>query len=313
MKKIIMLIISLLLAAMLTACSGWNVAIKDPESGAQSGAQNTSEAESDAQAENPEAETADPEQLAGELISGMRHPSWYNNNENTGLVLDYGNGKTVDGPVEFPEEWGSTGFGGYVAEGLTALIYGGVPEINDDKVTVIISRDMGESWSTSYIDAENFGSSSYRNKYIGFTSDSEGWAVLMSDTEQVFVYKTVDGGETWRETGNPNADYTCGAGYAAFITSDVGFICYGYKSDPEPVVYRTADGGESWSRTVITMPEGYVYDYASPNMIGFGGGVCVIKVDAKVPEDSDYKGSFLSFYFYSADEGITWQFYMAEE
>ena len=237
---------------------------------------------------------------------------WYNNVENTGIVLDYGDLGKVDAPVEFSAEWGSTGYGGYVSPSLTALIYGGVPEMDNNPVTVIISRDMGKTWETSTINTKDKNGATFVRKYIGFTSDSEGWAVLPDDTDKCYVYMTHDGGKTWEEAGNPNEEYSAGVSYAKFITEETGFVCYTYKTETEPVFYKTTDGGKTWARSAVTIPAEYRYDYATPYELNYGGGICALRLLAVDHQSEDSKSEMYNLWFFSTDEGESWEFYKFE-
>jgi hypothetical protein len=88
-------------------------------------------------------------------------------------------------------------------------------------------------------------------QYItGLTSKTEGYFIGSTGPalghQENYVYLTHDGGKTWTETGNVNAEWarvlTCGV----FANEKVGFLCFRYDIENIGRIYRTDDGGESW-------------------------------------------------------------------
>lgn len=179
----------------------------------------------------------------------------YNNGESTvkaPLTLytsgsNYESGMTVD----------ETGF--YISKEKTAITYGG---FNDEPVKILISENMGESWNTYTVTNEMRGST----KYIGFTTNNDGWIVLSNfrgmGSEDHYIYKTSDGGKTWTEVaGNANDVYARVLTGAGFANNDIGFLSFRYETDFQPAIIMTQDGGLSWEELNIKLPESFnTYD-----------------------------------------------------
>ncbi len=196
--------------------------------------------------------------------------------------------------------------------------------LNDDNVAIIVpespvkillSSDGGQTWRESIIEnsegMEAFDdwhdNIVYYGGYIGFFGENGGYLVLKAPTalgiEPIRIFLTGDGGDTWREIGNPTDIHPSVSTGAGFSTSLIGFISYQYREDTEPDIWRTLDGGETWEKLTVKLPDGYTEDYRfTPQTPSFDGAEGVYPIE--VVRD----GMEETIYMYSHDFGLTWSF-----
>ena len=112
-------------------------------------------------------------------------------------------------------------------------------------------------------EAETLGILAGARVQMGFTTASEGWAVVgvgagvgNADT---YFYRTHDGGHTWTEYSHPDSQWYMER--AAFSDPDHGVLCEGLFVDAP--IYVTSDGGETWRELEISQ----IYDQAYPEDI----------------------------------------------
>ena len=132
---------------------------------------------------------------------------------------------------------------------------------NVENVKVIYSEDKGETWRESNVPGTF---PSVRLRMLGFTSNQNGYLIVTSDRTMSFeanvVFKTNDGGKSWREAGSVqgvNSLVTDGG----FINDQLGFISFGSKNEldkqPLPYLFRTPDGGRTWNEVEVPIPAEY--------------------------------------------------------
>lgn len=117
------------------------------------------------------------------------------------------------------------------------------------------TRD-GESW-------EEIGSAPYGVQHLVFTSPRVG---IVAGSPQAthynpsYMYRTTDGGRTWRQVwtceakmmmGGLARNFTCEIGQIQFPTPQVGYAvakdrCAGMGCDGPPLIAKTTDGGATW-------------------------------------------------------------------
>lgn len=277
MKKYIVFMIALLLAAVLTACSSWNVAINDPESSAQSGAQSTSAAESNAQTENPEAEA---EASSTDPFA-----------DHDGLTKDELD--QIAAQQEPASLQGNLAAGGF---GRVVRVFGGTD--GNVPLTAAFSDD-GETWSTRIIKKKT-------DELCGLSFWSrDGGALVLGENREssgdmdVNIYTTADGGESWELTAE--AGRKSGVTGTYFLSEKVWLMAYNSAiTETTPQLYRTADGGESWELCEIPLAGFDLSDkYAAASSIWYEDGKLMTAVQFGAAEFA---------VFTSEDEGRTWVF-----
>jgi len=181
---------------------------------------------------------------------------------------------------------------------------------NNTTVRTLVSVDQGKTWNTSTIIAPTMYLS------ISFTSKQDGWLVQTSDpaTGNTIkrIFHSTDGGASWIETQFskiqpsetfPGAYYGLLTG-SAFITSEIGFLCYRFYQDNGPEVYRTNDSGTTWNRIDFPIPPEYINDNFMPSSPVFdnaNGLIGIITVDGVAKRT----GVML---FKTYDYGETWSY-----
>ncbi len=192
----------------------------------------------------------------------------------------------------------------YISREKTAVAYN---SLNDPrKVEVFVSDDMGQTWNAYPVEGAETKNEVFNTKFIGFTTRKDGWLVLggsVSTGHQYhYIYLTADGGKTWTETGNVNKIYDHVITGAGFANNKIGFICFRYVNEINPVVYRTEDGGKTWEKCDISIPESYKFSYATPYSPSFHGADGVLPV---VLRDNE-QGREITIRYTTSDYGRTW-------
>ena len=121
--------------------------------------------------------------------------------------------------------------------------------------------------------------------------------------EDHYIYTSSDGGKTWTAVdGNINDVYSRVMSGAAFMNSNLGFLCFRYEFvEFSPAVCITRDGGLTWSKADIQLPMGYD-DYSQTPLSPASDGVSIILPIIL----TDINGEEKTIYMKSKDEGITW-------
>ena len=101
------------------------------------------------------------------------------------------------------------------------------------------------------------------NTLVEFCSPAEGWLVAGigrgAGSADTYVYRTADGGRTWRETVNPGQALGLTLRYPVQLYTGLtpGFALVAFERfNGEGPVFRTTDWGETWERLDIPLPEG---------------------------------------------------------
>jgi photosystem II stability/assembly factor-like uncharacterized protein len=152
-----------------------------------------------------------------------------------------------------------------------------------DGGALFVTKDGGETWSASsdpsiwtsrfQAPVPSVGASDSRGPVelygVTFSGALDGWAFGVRDERvepassntnaktfatksRPVVYRTTDGGKTWKETGAPASLPDLGLRRAAFVDSKTGVAVGGeVEDDPTGVVARTTDGGGTWSAVAV--------------------------------------------------------------
>ncbi len=215
--------------------------------------------------------------------------------KNQKLTISYDNGlNTVSVPFAFYDQEHISGI--FISKEKTAIAYG-----SSSETYIMVSDDMGKSWNTYILKNNNW----VDHKYIGFTSDKNGWLVLTGSIgagmQQHYVYQTDDGGETWHEIPDKDVYHAVLTG-AGFSTTDIGFITYRY-SDFTADICWTKDRGKNWTMLDVKLPTKYK-DYCktplSPQFLNTEG-----RIEIQLYKDASYTGSI---YIVTNDYGLTWKY-----
>ena len=136
-------------------------------------------------------------------------------------------------------------------------------------VRVLLSQDGGETWRSATLEGsdrwnflgEEREEMRYDGGYLGFFGQQDGYLVLTSGAsmnhQALRIYLTSDGGETWREIGNPYEEHCAVLTGAGFASEERGFLSYRPFEDTGPDIWQTRDGGESWDPLAVELPEAW--------------------------------------------------------
>ena len=101
------------------------------------------------------------------------------------------------------------------------------------------------------------------NTLVAFSSPTEGWLVTGigrgAGSADTYVYRTADGGHTWRETGNPGQALGLTLRYPVRLYTGLtpGFALVAFERfNGQGPVFRTIDWGATWEQLDIPLPEG---------------------------------------------------------
>ncbi|WP_141652138.1 hypothetical protein [Paraliobacillus sp. PM-2] len=186
----------------------------------------------------------------------------------------------------------------------TAFVVGGYQNIK-----VLQSTDRGETWNESSVPSPF---QAVRIRILDFVSENNGFLILTGGRsmswEGNMIFKTNDGGSTWREVGSVPSERQVTSG--GFIDEKLGFVSFGSfvrNDNPAmPNLYRTDDVGETWTQVDVPIPAEYkgIFTIAeTPTFDGTQGTLLV-----KQGQNGDYQGGKVMAKFVSVDDGKTWSF-----
>ena len=186
--------------------------------------------------------------------------------------------------------------------------------VPESPVKILLSADGGDTWRETTVEGSQYmyfhgqrqEDMTYYGGYIGFNGGDFGYLVLTTGVSMnhqgLRIFLTEDGGDTYREIGNPYESHVSVLTGAGFASEEVGFISYRYFEDAGPDIWWTEDGGETWSRLSVELPaayqEGYVFTPGSPVFEGEEG---------VYPITAAGGSGETTLYLYSHDGGRTWE------
>ena len=130
---------------------------------------------------------------------------------------------------------------------------------------------------------------------VSFLDGTHGWFATFSAVRNEMLYRTSNGGRSWRAF--PAPDHVIAAGttdVVQFVTPDVGWLADIEPTGPVERLYSTTDGGESWQQVALLrqgLPRLGVVEFELGGAVGSLGDV------------PSYPGP-LEF---STDSGLHWQ------
>ncbi len=128
-----------------------------------------------------------------------------------------------------------------------------------------------------------------------FLDATHGWLATFSAVHNEMLYRTSDGGRSWRVFLAP--DHVIAAGttdVVQFVTPDVGWLADIEPTGPVETLYETTDGGASWQQVAQlsqTLPRLGVVEFEAGGAVGWLGGL-------------EYQPGPLEL---TADQGRNWQ------
>lgn len=170
------------------------------------------------------------------------------------------------------------------------------PEDNSDTISIVSTRDKGQSWQSVNLAVEN--AKKYSHYYLSFQDAEKGILMLCGeDGNSGLIYSTENAGTTWSSAipfSSPDAIYN--------VTSSGDSYCIAGENNSHPVILQSGDGA-SWNELILPLdaneyPEGYC-TYAV--FSGDTGLAVVIGIKAE--------GGTAWLYFSSEDNGQSWSLY----
>lgn len=189
----------------------------------------------------------------------------------------------------------------------TAFVYGGTRE---NPLMIIHSEDMGTTWKTAEIiktlDSIRVKFCSFPTVSVGYVVATEGRA--MSQEGQT-IYKTVDGGDIWKEVGPGPSTWLLQSG--GFVDENLGFMSYPKVEGAETNFYRTEDGGKTFEPIKLPIIKqewmGSTFEpFIQPETPYIENGKLFLLVGQG--EQGDFKGGTIMAKYKSEDRGKTWSF-----
>ena len=189
----------------------------------------------------------------------------------------------------------------------TAFVYGGTRET---PLKITYSEDMGAIWKTAEI-SKNLDSS--RVKFCSFPTVKVGYVIATSgramSQEGQIIYKTTDGGGTWKEVGSGPSTWLLQSG--GFVDESLGFMSYPKVEGAKTNFYRTVDGGKTFEPIILPVLKqewmGSTFEpFIQPETPYMEGGELFLLI-GQGPQ-GDFKGGTVMAKLKSNDKGKTWSF-----
>lgn len=139
-----------------------------------------------------------------------------------------------------------------------------IADNRDRRLTVFKTVNGGQSWARVELDTEG-------GAQLHFIDERYGWMLLHQGvamgSEQVEIYRTTDGGDTWTRTAGagPDADQQQDGRLpfggikkgTSFKNTVVGWVTAEDRGPGGGRLYKTTDGGATWHKHEVLIPEAY--------------------------------------------------------
>ncbi len=178
---------------------------------------------------------------------------------------------------------------------------------NERQVVLFDSTDGGTSWSAQRFELpfsaagagcflSSFGEGGMSAFVSSATPGSGICGFVRSDTGSGWSALASAASVVESEQGAP---FT----WAGMVSDRIGFVCCGYKANPEPDVWATNDGGESWFALTLPLPEGFdtTQGYLVGSAAALDGDVLLLYARWVT------QGTARTVTYRSEDWGVSWQ------
>lgn len=189
----------------------------------------------------------------------------------------------------------------------TAFVYGGTRK---NPLMMTYSEDQGTTWKTTEVSKTL---DSVRVKFSSFPSVNVGYVIAtggrtMSQEGQV-IYKTINGGATWKEVGSGPSTWLLQSG--GFVDENLGFMSYPKIDGAQTNFYRTEDGGKTFQPVILPAHKeewmGITLEpFIQPDIPYFEKGQLFLLIGQG--DQGDFKGGSIMAKYKSNDKGKTWSF-----
>lgn len=182
-----------------------------------------------------------------------------------------------------------------LAEEIIAVSFTNGMRKEIEPLYVMTSLDGGESWNETVIDDRACNAN-----FLSFSSEKNGCLVIqgeygMARQGEASVFVTCDSGITWQEVTSTTSVCNWLISDVLFISQNVGFVCYDYNAESQPVFCRTNDGGMSWEKVLLQTEDvdSKKASYANIESAKYQNGVITFSVRF-YNETSEYLKNFIS-------------------
>jgi photosystem II stability/assembly factor-like uncharacterized protein len=125
---------------------------------------------------------------------------------------------------------------------------------------------------------------------VFFLDRTHGWVTTFSAVRNEMLYRTSDGGRSWRAfTAPDHVINTATTDAVQFVSPDVGWLADIEPTGPTETLYQTTDGGASWQPVAVLnqgLPRLGVVEFEPGDTVGWLGGVPYFPGPLDVTTDS---------------------------
>jgi photosystem II stability/assembly factor-like uncharacterized protein len=202
-----------------------------------------------------------------------------------------------------------------IADFLTAsLAWVTTPQANGATTQVLRTMDSGQTWQQSTVPAVYLKQMAFVDAQHGWIL--AGWGSGGGAAEAVVVFRTGDGGKTWRNVASalPASTDTPPPGHLPFggqksgihfLNVSTGWITGTVVVNDLAWLYSSHDGGSTWYRQLLSMPSGIPsaqLSLVSPTFFSATDGILPI-----IFSDGITGRGIATDIYVTHDEGTTWK------
>jgi len=202
-----------------------------------------------------------------------------------------------------------------MADFLTAsLAWVTTPQTNGTTTQVLRTMDSGQTWQQSTVPAFYLKQMTFVDAQHGWIL--AGWGAGGGAAEAVAVFRTGDGGKTWRNVssalpastdGPPPGHLPFGGRKSGihFLNASTGWITGTVVANDLIWLYVSHDGGATWYQQSLTLPPGVPsaqLSFVSPTFFSATDGILPV-----IFSDGDTGRGIATDIYVTHDEGTTWK------